>query len=94
MRIRYCIWVLVLSCVGFQSCKKCMVCANKCYICDKTDTPLCNTDFASELAFDALLGDHANCKQVEPSISYKMCDDRASLENLKQLNEYARYKCN
>lgn len=95
MRLSYCL-LMVLSFSFLQSCRKCMVCANRCYKCQKSDKPMCNTAYTSDESFDALIvsaGGSTNCKLIEPTEAYKICDDPQSLQNLKRLNEYARYSC-
>jgi hypothetical protein len=84
--------MLSLLLFSTYSCKKCIVCRNYCYQCDKLQGLQCNTDFETNQVFDTIMKLNS-CKSVNPSIEYKICDRNETSKNLKQLNEYARYVC-
>lgn len=93
MRLRLYIVICILLGVCFQACKKCIVCRNYCYQCEQLQGIRCNTDFTTNQVFDTIMKLN-NCQSVNPSVEYRICDRNETINNLKNLNEYARYICN
>lgn len=93
-------WFCIVAVLGvvlcLNACTKCYTCQNTCYKCGSLQ--LCNTESLSQQQFDTVITHFnqqgMNCNIVEPSISFKVCDDNKSAENFKWLFKDAMFSCN
>jgi hypothetical protein len=96
--IKYIVVVLLaLMCGGVMSCKQCITCKNRCYVCVGSVDTLCNTDYPTDQLFDTLLVSYARtghpCTEVTSLKSQTLCDSKSSLNNYRTVYEDQRYKC-
>lgn len=84
-------FILTLS-----SCKKCIVCTDRCYKCEagqgKFDT-LCNADFPTDQVFDTILKYNTNCVKITSSNQIEFCDKSNNIKTIQANYESKRYTC-
>lgn len=86
---------LLISVLFLNSCKKCIVCSNRCYYCQNFTDILCSNTSISPAVMDTIIAlqirSGNDCHQVAPTSSTQYCgsyQDRHSIEDLLTIEGY------
>lgn len=85
--------LFVAFALTFASCKKCIVCKDRCYKCPNSTDVLCNSDFATDQQFDTVIKYIGNCNQVTSPNQVEICDKTNNVKTIQATYESKRYTC-
>lgn len=90
--------ILSVITITFCGCQKCTECKDICYMCSKSFSPTCSSNFPSRESFDAMIAairaTGSICKDTTSKIYEKICDDKQSLKKFIEIYEKDGYVCN
>lgn len=88
----------MVAIIIFNGCQQCTKCRDVCYTCEKSQSPICSSDFPTWQSFDTIMAkiraSGTICKDTTEKAYQKICDDKQSLKKFIEIYEKKGLKCN